>query len=68
MTAARKIPTEVQAPPKRSRMYDLIIEQMESADVDGFVQAANEYGDDHERALADIEAGRHPLQTRKQAR
>ena len=41
---------------------DLLARELESADIEGFVQAAKEYQGDAERELADLEAGRHPLQ------
>lgn len=32
------------------------------ANVEALIEAGDRYGDDHERALADLLAGRHPLQ------
>lgn len=40
----------------------MLARELESADIEGFVQAAKEYQGDAERELADLEAGRHPLQ------
>lgn len=68
MTAARKLSLPLpQSAPPRSRMYELMMREMESADIEGFVQAAEKYGDDHERELADLRAGTHPLQRHKHA-
>lgn len=67
--AARKIPVEVQpADSKRPSVHEFLQRGLDGADVEGFVQAARMYEGDAERELADLEAGRHPLQRRKPAR
>jgi len=67
--AARKLtPLPEQAPPKRSKTFELMMLEMETADVEGFALAAKRYGDDTERELADLQAHRHPLQRRKPSR
>lgn len=64
--AARKLPTAPQgAASKRPSILELVDQGLEGVDVDGFVQAAKKYGDDHERELADLKAGHHPLQRKR---
>lgn len=66
MTAARRLPAALEeAAPKRPSILDLVDQGLAGVDVEGFVQAAKEYGDDHERALADLKAGHHPLQRKR---
>lgn len=72
MTAARKLDPSPLLPERGAQhaasLSDLLAQELESADVEGFAQAAEKYGADFERELADLEAGRHPLQRRKRAR
>ncbi len=64
--AARKLPAGPQgAAPKRPSILELVDQGLEGVDVEGFVQAAKTYGDDHERELADLKAGHHPLQRKR---
>jgi hypothetical protein len=54
------IPPEERDNPFVKYMLSLTPEQEE--DLDRLAEAARLYGDDHDRALDDIKAGRHPLQ------
>ena len=51
MTAARKLPPPQQEPAKRSKLYDLMMQQMESADMEGYAEIERKYGGDFEREL-----------------
>jgi len=68
ISAAKTVkPSEVNAP-ARSNAYELLARGMKRVDVEALVEAGKEYGADHDRELADVEAGRHPLQRRQPAR
>lgn len=67
--AARKLPpAPQQEPAKKPSIVELMTKQAERADVEGFLLAADKYGDDFGRELADLKAGEHPLQRRARAR
>jgi len=72
IAAARKLPVEAKLPeqsaPKRPSAREFLARGLAGADVSGFVEAAKKYDGDVERELADLEAGRHPLQRRKPTR
>ncbi len=58
--SAEKIPEQLQRDLFVRYMMDPPPEDV--ANVDALFEAGDRYGDDHERALADLLAGRHPLQ------
>ncbi len=58
--SALEIPEHLRADPFVRYMSDPPLEDI--ANVDALLEAGDLYGDDHERALADLLAGRHPLQ------
>lgn len=60
--AARKLPALPQEASKRSTR-ELFEEGLKRVNVKALLAAEDEYGDDVERELADLQAGRHPLQT-----
>jgi hypothetical protein len=56
------------APPQEERRPDLV-DFLLSADLgkaDALIEASELYGDDADRELADLEAGRHPAQRSRQ--
>lgn len=69
--AARKWPVEASLPeqslPKHPSAREFLARGLAGADMSGFVEAAKKYDGDLGRELADLEAGRHPLQRRKPA-
>jgi hypothetical protein len=67
-SAAKSVKPSETSAPKRSRMVEFLERGMDGMDVEALVEAGKVYGDDYERELADIQAGRHPLQRRKPAR
>jgi hypothetical protein len=55
-----EVPTHLREDPFVQYMMDPPPEDI--ANLDALLEAGERYGEDHERALADLLAGRHPLQ------
>jgi hypothetical protein len=64
------VPTSSVEPSEKphSKTRELMRRAFEGMDVAGLIEAGERYGDDAARELADIEAGRHPLQLRMRER
>jgi hypothetical protein len=60
--AAEPTPTPVPASEERPATHECLRRALASLDLAGLAEAGEQYGDDVERELADIQAGRHPLQ------
>jgi hypothetical protein len=60
--AAEPTRTPVPASEERPATHDCVRRALASLDLAGLAEAGEQYGDDVERELADIHAGRHPLQ------
>jgi hypothetical protein len=58
--SAAEIPEHLRADPFVRYMSDPPLEDV--ANIDALLEAGDLYGDDQERALADLLAGKHPLQ------
>jgi hypothetical protein len=54
------VPVDLRSDPFVAYMMDPPAEDV--ANLNALIEAGTLYGDDHERALADLVAGRHPLQ------
>ena len=60
--APEAIPTPAPGSEERPNTRECLRQALVRMDVDGLGQASELYGDDVDRELEDIKAGRHPLQ------
>ncbi len=58
--SADEVPEHLQGDPFVQYMMDPPAEDI--ANLDALIEASELYGEDHARALSDLQAGRHPLQ------